>query len=193
MENSEKVQIILAEYSALREELMYFINAQRKFVTLMTSIAFGQSLFIFLRDDLQVEQLAFIYLFIIPFLIFVLMVSALECASKVLLVADYIHKGIKQQLGVFFETNEQFFEWEEHKNKTSRVSRVTLKILDYSKWYTFSVGVLLSFGLGVYFLRKSNALDIIQLIVASVLCILWIGISIRISRSFNEIDGESIH
>lgn len=185
--------IIIAEYQALRAELMYFIDAQRKTMGVMIGVAVGQISFLLTKNKINYELVVFIYLYLIPLLIFLLMLRSLECTSKILIVADYIHKGIKGQLSVFFDKDSHFFEWEEHKGNTSRLSRNILKYLDYSKWWIFGFGILLSFCFGVFFSlthNKSN-IDLQHIILAATLNIEWVLISIWASSAFNEVEGEA--
>ena len=86
------INIILSEYKELRIELMYFISEQRKHVNMMISLTAGQTVLLLNTDKLNNEIIAYIYLFIVPFLIFVLMIRTMEATSNILVVADYIQK-----------------------------------------------------------------------------------------------------
>ncbi len=187
--DDDRVKIILSEYHELRQELMYLITEQRKSISIMFSVVAGQSVFL-LNTKLNEEVMAYLYLFVVPLVIFILMVRSLESTSKILLIADYIHKGIKQQLKIFFNDKDHFFEWEEHKGNTNRISRRVLSLLDYSRWWIFSIGILSSFGLGMWHLYNTDY-NIFIPIIASLINVIWIAISILVSKSFNEVDGES--
>lgn len=110
--DDDRVKIILAEYHALRSELMYFVSEQRKSTALMSTIVAGQTVLLLSNKQINYEIISYVYLFVIPFVIFILMIRSLESTSKILILADYIHKGIKEQLRIFFEKNNDFFEWE---------------------------------------------------------------------------------
>ncbi len=189
--DDDRVKIILAEYHELRIELMYFISEQRKTISLMSTIVAGQTVFLFNTNQLNYEIISYIYLFVIPFLIFILMIKSLEATSKILLLADYIHKGIKEQLKVFFKNKEKFFEWEEHKGTTARLNRKTLERLDRSKWWIFGIGIISSFLLGLWFAFLSYNTNFVIYIISFIINIIWTILSIRISSSFNEVDGEA--
>lgn len=189
--DDDRIKIILAEYHELRIELMYFISEQRKSISLMSSIVAGQTIFLLNNQKLNYEAIAYVYLFVIPLIIFILMIRSLESTSKILLIADYLHKGIKEQLKQFFCSGDNFFEWEEHKGKTNRVSRTILKVLDYSRWWIFGIGILSSFLLGIYFSYEGNTLNFKVLIPSGILNLIWICLSISVNKSFNEIDGEA--
>lgn len=188
-----KVAIILAEYKALREELMYFIDAQRNVLRLLFTAAFGQTLIIVVQGTIRPKIAEYLLLFVVPMVIFLLMLSAMEMASKIFLIADYIHKGIKAQLGVFFDDNTEFFLWEEHKGKTIRINRQIVRLLDYSRWWIFGIGITVSFGLGLWFSVKSSsqAYQWLPVLIAGVLDFSFIVIAAVIAQRFNECEGES--
>ncbi len=189
--DDDRVKIILAEYHEMRAELMYFIAEQRKSTALMSTIVAGQTVLLLGNKQINYEIISYVYLFVIPFVIFILMIRSLESTSKILILADYIHKGIKEQLRIFFAESDDFFEWEEHKSNTNRLSKKVLTILDYSRWWIFGVGILISFSLGLWFLHIGNNLELKIIIPAFFLNALWAIISILSNKSFNEIDGEA--
>lgn len=189
--DDDRVKIILAEYHELRSELMYFLSEQRKSTALMSTIVAGQTVLLLSNKQINYEIISYVYLFVIPFVIFILMIRSLEATSKILILADYIHKGIKEQLRIFFENSNHFFEWEEHKGKTNRLSKKVLTILDYSRWWIFGAGILISFALGLWFLYISNNLNYKIILPSFILNVLWATVSIFSNKSFNEIEGEA--
>lgn len=187
---------IIEEYKALRVELMFFLDAQRKLQQLLLSVAVGQIGVLFTQTGDQLRALGIAILFASPFVILVLMLLQLEVTSKIILVADYIHKGIKHQLQEILGTSHRFFEWEEHKASTRRFSRLLLFFLDSSKWSVFGFGVVLSFMLGNWLLYKAEGdhwfLNDEQLIiVAAVVDIFCFLCAFLVAHKFNEIDGEA--
>lgn len=185
------IKIILAEYTELRAELMFFIAEQRKSTSIMSTVIAGQLLFLLNTENLNYTILAYSYLYIIPLVIFLLMLRTLDCTSKIILIADYIHKGIKAQLKARTTDDPIFFEWEEHKGKTLRLSRKISAALDYSKWWVFGLGILSPFVLGVWFMILSLKINYYGIGAALILNISWAAISIGVARTFNEIEGES--
>lgn len=157
---SPKVQIILSEYERLREELMYFINAQRQNMAFLITTAFGQfGGLILLGDRLDPKIIIYGYLFGVPFLIFIMMIRSIENTMRVLVVADYIYNGIKPQLKQFFDEHESFFEWEDHKVRTQRFSQFWIMILDSSKWWVFYAGIALSYAAAITLNVQTNGIE----------------------------------
>ncbi|MBI1394168.1 MAG: hypothetical protein GC152_15670 [Alphaproteobacteria bacterium] len=143
-----KVSVILAEYAALREELMYFLSSSRQYTTFQITTGFGQigGVGLLYGEEVSVTLVLLIYLFGFPTLNFLLAMRTLESTSKILVIADYIHKGIKPQLARYFGPSETFFDWEEHKAASNRVDPTTLLTLDRFKWFVFIFAMLISFG-----------------------------------------------
>jgi len=187
---------ILAEYAALRTELMFFIDAQRRIMTLLLTASVGQLAGMLVNADKIDPLLVLIfYLFLMPFLIFIFMLRALENGSKILLIADYIHKGIKPQILSVVGAGTEVFEWEEHKRNSNRINRTLLMMLDVSRWWVFSIAIAFSFSLGCWFQAHRDVLLIPSAVptffVSGALSLVWIVFSAIASRAFNEAQGES--
>lgn len=191
--NEQLLNIILSEYRELRIELMYFISEQRKHIGMMISLIAGQSILLLNTEKLHYELIAYIYLFVIPFLIFILMIRTLEATANILIVADYIHKGIKPQLTSLFNGKPMFFQWEEHKASTNRFSIKLLKFLEYTRWYIFTIGIISSSILGYWFYVRVDNYSINILILSVFLNVIWSIITVLVSGSFSEVGGETIN
>lgn len=217
--SQNKVQIILSEYNALRDELMHFIKESRQNTTFQITTGFAQ---IFGLAAIEIEKIGLqpiIIMFLIgfPILNLLLFLRALEATSKILVLADYIHKGIKPQLSFAFASDEKYFEWEEHKARTKRVGARTILLLDSFKWLVFALAMITSYVLGLYVYSKSGEtanlssfisdavngaisetgtafvafpdLFVISLVILS----FSVFLVIRTSISFNEVKGETFH
>jgi len=205
MKNKDLIGIVLAEYSELRVELMYFISEQRKSISLMSTIVGGQAAFLISNNKVNYEFISYIYLYVIPFAVFILMLRSIEATSRILVLADYIHKGIKVQLANLvideFEPkqyskgyeNTGFFEWEEHKGETNRVPKNTMEWLDHSKWYIFIIGIFVSFGLGLLFLHKTDSLELSVIAIPAIINTLWVFFAWKVTTQFNESKGERLN
>jgi hypothetical protein len=206
MENKDVViDIILAEYSELRAELMYFISEQRKSISLMSTIVGGQAAFLISNNKVNYEFISYMYLYVIPFAVFILMLRSIEATSRILVLADYIHKGIKVQLVKLVEDefepkqysdnykNTGFFEWEEHKGETNRIPKKTMEWLDHSKWYIFVTGIFVSYGLGLLFLHKTDSLELSVIAIPTIINILWVFFAWKVTAQFNESKGECLN
>ena len=196
MENKDLViDIILAEYSEIRTELMFFIAEQRKFISLMTTLVAAQAAFLVTNDDkISYEIITYLYLYFIPLAIFILMIRVLDATSRVLVLADYIRYGIKKQLHKVCGKHIVFFEWEKHKKETKIITRTTIDRLDGSKWYIFILGIIISFVLGLYFLNKANEADNLELIlthfiISATLNIFYSFFALKVENQFNESRG----
>jgi hypothetical protein len=194
----KKIDVILREYEALREEIMLYISAQHKNMFALITVSLGQiAVFFnsnrFSQDNDELYYITLIFLFAVPFIIFILFIRAVECTEKVIIAADYIHKGIKKQLiAIFGEAN--FFEWEEHKSRTVRLNKVLIKALDRSKWLVFVVTASISFALGVLTYRKCITPPPTYVLHLSLyLILIMILISLIVANVLNEADGESLY
>ncbi|WP_298138493.1 hypothetical protein [Acidiferrobacter sp.] len=194
---TDQVAVVLAEYRALRVELMYFIDQQRKMQQLILTVAIGQASAL-LASNVHFAARAFglAILFLAPIAIMTLMTLQLEATARIILIADYIHKGIKRQLADILD-NARFFEWEEHKARTSRVARWLLKFLDATKWAVFLYGLVASFVIGGWILIAADHARVTNadkgFLAAAFLCDLILAfMTFRIASAFNEVDGESL-
>ena len=196
-------EVILAEYSALREELMYFLLLQRRSLRLLTTTSVGQigglllnsTNIISTKSMLTPEVLIIFYLFVLPLIIGLLFISSLDHTSRVIIIADYIHKGIKPQLQELLG-KKRFFEWEEHKASTKRIPRIVIEILDGSKWLTFIFGLFVSLMSGIWIQYSTKVLSHSHIKIAFSMSIiittLLILLCVRSALLFNEAEGESI-
>lgn len=194
----DTVRVVLEEYRALRGELMYFLDHQRKLQQILLTVSIGQAgLLMTTNLHIAAKGLGLAMLFLAPLAIVTLMALQLEATSKIILIADYIHKGIRHQLKELLGDNNRFFEWEEHKAHTRRVARWLLKMLDATKWIVFIYGLIASFAIGAWLLSRGDysmisGTDRLFLIWAFVIDMGFLGLAIYISLAFNEVDGEAL-
>lgn len=195
---SNVTHVILEEYRALRGELMYFLDHQRKLQQILLTVSIGQaSLLMTTNLHIAAKALGLAMLFLAPLAIVTLMALQLEATSKIILIADYIHKGIRHQLKDLLGDNNRFFEWEEHKARTRRVARWLLKVLDATKWIVFIYGLIASFAIGAWLLSRGDysriaGTDRLFLIWAFVIDAGFLILALYISSAFNEVDGEAL-
>jgi len=192
------VSVVLEEYKALRVELMFYVDNQRKYQQLILTVAVGQAGALLSNFHVNQYALGVATLFLVPFAIMTLMFLQLEVTSKILLVADYIHKGIKPQLINLLGNTHKFFEWEEHKSQTSRVSRKLLLFLDSTRWFVFIYGLVASLIIGGWLILKSrdsgfSTMDYLLLVSGSAINLFFIMVAAYASVSFNEVEGETKH
>jgi hypothetical protein len=131
---------ILSEYVAMREELMFFVDSQRKSINFMMSVVFGQAGILLLHQDVVVHLARYIslfYLFGLPLVIFSLMLTTLEFTAKILFVADFIHHDVRARYLSKHRLETGFFEWEIYKRNSKRVNKYLMIALDLSKWLIF--------------------------------------------------------
>jgi SAM-dependent methyltransferase len=196
----EQLKVVLAEYAALRAELMFFMNSiqvSHQFTWTLVLAEIGTLVYM---DKLDHWLLFLAYLFGAPSLILLLLLRSAANRANLLVVADYIHKGIKRQIEDIIHSQRSYaleigiFEWEEHKARSHRVQRRLLKILDISPWGVFYVAFVVSFILGLY-LGINNQFfgwNPIRLIVpGSFLCLLGIMLTSIFAAKYNVIDSEA--
>lgn len=190
-------EAILTEYRAMREELMFFLSSQRRAIYSMITVVFGQVIVLFIHEKSvagAAHFLVYIYLFIFPILVFAMMISALDCTAKVILVADYIHNNIRKRLLNVHGCDSGFLEWEIHKNKSKRVNPKILMLLDMSKWVIYSIGFVISFALSIWIALIGHVgLPITIYAIAGAMDAVLIILTLFASFRFNESKGEAIH
>ena len=196
----ELLKVVLAEYSALRTELMFFMNSiqvSHQFTWTLVLAEIGTLVYM---DKLDHWLLFLAYLFGAPLLILVLLLRSAANRANLLVVADYIHKGIKRQIEDIVRSQRGHhlatgvFEWEEHKARSHRVQRKLLKVLDISPWGVFYVAFAISFILGLYLGVKNDFFgwDPPRLIApASLVCVVGIAMTTIFAAKYNVIDSEA--
>ncbi len=198
---SDRIGIILAEYNALRAELMYFIAQQRRKMALLTTAAVGQIGFLSLSESILSETaslpptvLVALYLFVFPTVIFLIFAAALENTVRIIAVADYIHKGIKPQL-IQAMGEDGFFEWEEHKGQSLRLSPALTLFMDLSKWFVFAGGIVLSYCLALWVAFNADITPYPQMmfIGGAALCMVYLVVCVLSGLRFNEAAGETTY
>ncbi len=194
----DRVSVVLEEYRALRTELMYFLEHQRKLQQLLLTISLGQATALMTTSlHVAAKALGLAILFLAPVAIVTLMALQLEATSKIILIADYIHKGIRHQLKELLGDDKLFFQWEEHKARTRRLPRWLLKTLDATKWIAFIYGLIASFAIGSWLLSAGHyahiqATDRTLIVWALVVDACFLFLALYISAAFNEVDGEAL-
>lgn len=150
-----RLDVVLAEYAALREELMYFLDARERNYQVMWALAIGQTGALLSLNTLPPKFLLLAYLFGTPILTLVVLYRTAANSASVLMVADYIHKGTRNQLDQMLgglETDDpavRLFDWEQHKARSSRLHRRLLMLLDVSQWAVFYASVLIAAAIAV--------------------------------------------
>ena len=191
----EPQEAILTEYRAMREELMFFLSSQRRAIYTMMTIVFGQVIVLFIHENSVAKAahfLVYIYLFIFPILIFSMMIIALDCTAKVILVADYIHHNIRKRLLNIHGCDAGFLDWEIHKKKSRRINPKVLFLLDMSKWIIYSMGFIISFALSIWItlIGKIN-LSVIIYVLGGAMNVGLILFTFIASVKFTESKGEA--
>jgi Methylase involved in ubiquinone/menaquinone biosynthesis len=198
--NSERLRVVLAEYTALRAELMFFMNSIQVSHQFTWTLILAEMSALVYMDKLDHWLLFLAYLFGAPLLVLLLLLRSAANRASLLLVAEYIHKGIKRQIESSLNSLHEYplgvgiFEWEEHKARSNRVERKLLKVLDISPWGVFYVAFVISLILGLYvgkqngfFGQNPNYLSTL----GAILCLFGIALTSFFSWKYNVIDSEA--
>ncbi len=195
---TERLSVVLAEYSALRDELMFFINSIELTHQLTWALMLAEIGALVYIEKLETWLLCLAYVFGAPFLVIMLLLKSAAGRSRELLLADYIHKGIKRQIhaiiGSHVKDGIPLFDWEEHKARTRRVGRRFLKILDILSWGIFLVAFVVSYVLGLYIGIRNDFFGWNGLAVAEggfFMCAFGVLLSLELASQYNVIDTEA--
>jgi SAM-dependent methyltransferase len=199
LDRDQRLHVILAEYTALRAELMFYMNSIHVNHQLIWTLILAEVSALVYMEKVDHRLLLLAFFFGAPVLVILLLLRSAAYRASLLVLADYIHKGIKWQIKMNITSRSlrgAVFEWEEHKARSHRVQRTFLKVLDISPWGSFYVAFIVSLLLGLYVGNKDSFFEwnsTYLILSSSTLCAVGIGLTSYFAWRYNVTDSEARH
>ncbi len=138
-ESRSAVDVMLAEYKSLREEVGRFQDHQKEIMNFATVLILALATVTATLRENQ-PNLVRAILFFIPWAFFLLAAAYSERTAKLLLAADYIHNALRPEITRAIGAD--VWQWENFKRRALTYDRLIAWLLDKSRWLVFVVPVL---------------------------------------------------
>lgn len=142
-----KLQILIAEYEALRREIELLIEHQKEIMHFsILGFAAMIGLLGVLGNNKNFQNLSYVYL-LFPWFFLLLTLLYADKTVRILRAADYIHNYLRKNTVELSGMNEKYFwQWELYKSRSKFKKELALA-LDRSRWLIFIFPIFLSFAL----------------------------------------------
>ena len=191
------MQVLIAEYNALRREIELLIGHQKDIVN-FTIVAFAAMVGLFGivtkigNSNLDDLFLFFSYVYLaFPFVFLLLAFLYADKSVRILRAAHYIHSDLRDKVSKICG-DQDIWHWESYKSREKSLMRITARWLDIIRWFIFIlpgfISIALSFTLR-YDIGKFVDIKIIILLIiyAHVSAyILYLGWKLEETSPFND-------
>lgn len=190
------VEIILAEYNVLRDEIYLYHEQQKHIMNFVLLAILGMFAVITVTE---ISDFLFCLLFF-PLIYSGLAILYADRTIRIIRLADYIHNHLRKNILKLIDDGVNIWQWEIYKRHTKVVNRKLALFLDRGRWIIFilpsifSILTFLFFHIGLTWLNYEIFLTILSIVTVSLTIVMTFiveetkGIKDTASENLNNYD-----